>query len=109
MCEIWGSQRSQLRPTVKDMRDWVVKAFVWNIWLVMNDLIFNANVLPAFAIILKSNRMILSWFSAVTEGSREKFDDSITTIRHSLEFLSQSSGVVSGDLIAEEAFHQILG
>lgn len=37
-----------------------MKALVWNIWLSKNDRIFNANILPALGIILKSNRMILS-------------------------------------------------
>lgn len=66
-----------------------MKSLVWNIWLDRNDHIFNTNVLFAVDIILKCDRMILSWFSTVGEGSREKFEDSIHTIRHSLEFLGQ--------------------
>lgn len=64
----------------------MVKALVWNIGLVRNDRIFNANIVPALAIIMKCDCMIISWFSPDTEGGREKFKDSITTIRRSLEF-----------------------
>lgn len=58
-----------------------MKALVWNIWLSKNDRIFNANILPALGIILKSNRMILSQFTIVAKRSTEIFDDSISTIR----------------------------
>lgn len=77
-----------------------MKALVWNIWLARNDRIFNTNVVSVFAIILKCDCMILSWFSAIAEGSKEKCEDSISTIKRSLEFLGYCSEAISGDLPA---------
>lgn len=63
----------------------------------------------ALVIIFKCDRMIISWFSAYSEGGKEKFEDSIATIRHSLEFLDQRSVESSGDLLAEDVRDQIMG
>lgn len=69
----------------------IVKACVWNLWLARNDCIFNACVLPVHAIIVKINHMLLSWFSAASEGTKKKLADPISTIRRSLEFLGSRS------------------
>lgn len=47
---------------IRDLGDLVVKALVWNIWLVRNGRIFNATEVLTFLHILKINRIILSWF-----------------------------------------------
>lgn len=53
--------------------------------------------------------MILSWFSAAVEGFRVKFDDSISTIRRSMEFFGQHSEEINSDTRAEEAQDQFMG
>lgn len=64
----WDVWRSLVRRACKDIGDLVVKAIVWNIWLVRNDCIFNANILHAHDIILKIDLMLLSWFAIVAKG-----------------------------------------
>lgn len=76
-----------MRPPCRDMGDLLVKSIVWNIWLARNDCIFSANILPTHAFILKIDRMLLSWFSTVADGSRVKLEDLISSIRRSLKFL----------------------
>lgn len=60
MTNIWGSWRLSLRHAQRDIGDLVVKAIVWNVWLARNDCVFNATVMPAHAIILKIDRILLS-------------------------------------------------
>lgn len=88
MNDIWSFWRLGLRPSIRDMGVLVVKVIVWNIWLVRNDCIFNANVVPSYSFILKINRMFLSWVSAVFEGSQAKLEDSMAFVRWSLDFLN---------------------
>lgn len=76
-----------MRPSLKAMSDLVVKAIVWNVWLARNDCIFNANAISAQVILLKVDCMLLSWFSAVPNATKEKLVDSMTTIRRSLDFI----------------------
>lgn len=85
---VWGSWRASLRQSVRVMGELVVKALVWNIWLARNDCMFNAIVISAHTIILKINRMLLSWFAAADEGTQEKFEDLVAIIRRSLDFLN---------------------
>lgn len=87
MSSIWGSLRLSVHPILREMCDLVVKAFMWNVWLVRNDCIFNANVIPGHAIIMKIDRMLLHWFSTVSNSGQLKLADSMARIRHSLEFL----------------------
>lgn len=74
---------------------------MWNICLTRNDLIFNAKVLPMHALILKIDRILLSWFTNCAERAKGKLEDSMTTIRHRLEFLrpniDESSGVPTSE------------
>lgn len=86
-----------------------MKALVWHICLARNNLIFNDSFLHALAIILKIDLMILSWFSAAVEGFRVKFDDSISTIRRSMEFFGQHLEEINSDTRAEEAQDQFMG
>lgn len=60
---------------------------MWNIWLAKNDRIFNDNILLVHAIILNIDRMVLSWFSALVAGPKEKLEASMATIHRSLEKL----------------------
>lgn len=84
---LWDSWRISVRQSQRDMSDIVIKAIVWNVWLTRNDYIFNANVLHVYSVIIKIDCMILSWCSSVGDRSQEKTLDSLTSIRHSLEFL----------------------
>lgn len=86
MCSLWDSWMVLVRPSMRFMGDLVVKALVWNVWLARNDHIFNANVLHVHALIVKIDQMLLSWFSSCVEGDKRKLDDSMKTIRRSLEF-----------------------
>lgn len=54
---LWSSWRALVRPLGRDIGDLVVKSLVWNIWLAKNDCIFNTNVLPAYVVILKIDRI----------------------------------------------------
>lgn len=83
---LWDSWRSLIQPAKRDFGDLVVKAFVWNIWLAKNDRIFNANTLSLHVIILKIDRILLSWFSTFAEGLKGKLEESMMAIRRSLEF-----------------------
>lgn len=67
--------------------DLVAKEIVWNIWIVRNDCIFNAIFLHAQCLIVKIDRMIISWCSAIAEGPIAKLEEDIRTVRRSLEFL----------------------
>lgn len=67
-----------------------MKAIIWNIWFARNDLIFNVNVVLAFATILKCDRIILSWLSTMAENSSEKLDDSIPPSGTAWTFLGNS-------------------
>lgn len=49
--------------------------------------------------------MLLSWFSNCAEGVKEKFGDSMKTIRLSLEFFEPRIDATSGDPSVEEAHH----
>lgn len=61
MYSVWGDwSRASVRPACRDIGDLVVKLIVWNTWLARNDYIFSANILPAHALILKIDRMLLS-------------------------------------------------
>ncbi|XP_039115621.1 glutamate receptor 2.7-like [Dioscorea cayenensis subsp. rotundata] len=55
-----------------------------------NDCMFNANMVSVHALILKIDRILLSWFSTFNEKSRAKMEEHSTTIRRSLEFLSST-------------------
>lgn len=68
LCQIWGLWLSLMRPASEIFGDLIVKAIIWNIWFARNDHIFNAIVLLALSIVLKSNYMILSWLSVADEG-----------------------------------------
>lgn len=69
---VWTSWKASLRPSHRVLGDVNAKAFIWNIWLTRNDSIFNANILPAHAIILKIDHMLLSWFYATFGSTQEK-------------------------------------
>lgn len=84
---LWVSWRALLTPASRILGDLVVKALMWNVWLARNDCLFNANVLHVYSVILKIDRMILSWCSSVGDRSQEKMLDSLASIRRSLEFL----------------------
>lgn len=70
-------------------------------WLARNDLVFNANSISAFDVILKIDRMLLSWFSVVSDGIKEKLEGSMTLIRRSLDFFG-SRAEPSGEVPATE-------
>ncbi|XP_039145636.1 uncharacterized protein LOC120282866 [Dioscorea cayenensis subsp. rotundata] len=74
MSVLWGVWRATLPGAVRVMGDGVFKAFVWAIWLARNDVIF-ADKSP--------------------DGLRSTLDDSISSIRRSLDFTGpQSEGAV---------------
>lgn len=81
----------------------MTKALVWNVWLARNDRIFNAKTLPAHYLILRINRMLLSWFDVLVDTTKEKVGDSISVVRRSLEFLGTRRQLMMGDFEAEEA------
>lgn len=92
-----------MRPSTRVIGDEVAKAFVWFVWLARNDCIFNAKVLTPHAIMVKTDHMLLSWFSVAADGLRVKLDDTITSIRRSLEFLGpRSEGVVDAPTLEED-------
>jgi len=69
--------------------DLVVKTIVCIIWIARNNCNFNvAAVLSVHALILKIGHLLLSWFSTSAEGPKKKVEDSMVTIRCSLDFLS---------------------
>ncbi|XP_039130828.1 uncharacterized protein LOC120267198 [Dioscorea cayenensis subsp. rotundata] len=85
--DLWSRWRSCLRLDRRPFGDSVSKVIIWNIWLGRNDYIFNANVLSAHCIIVKTDRLLLSWCSSIAEGPRAKMEDDISAVRRSLEFL----------------------
>ncbi|XP_039133180.1 uncharacterized protein LOC120270217 [Dioscorea cayenensis subsp. rotundata] len=96
MSSLWGPWRLAVQPAARDFCDLLVKALVWNVWLVRNDIIFNATVVPVFAIILKIDRMLLSWFSNCSVNFIGKIEEPMKSISHSLEFIgSRSVGATS--------------
>lgn len=109
MSVIWRTQRSCLRQSIRDLGDLVVKTFVWNICLVRNNCIFNVNVVSAYILILKINRMLLSQFSATTERSQAKLEDSIAIIRRSLDFLGRRMQEIGRVPSSEEGHDQGAG
>lgn len=76
---------------------------MWNIWLARNDKIFNAKILPSHCIVLSINRMLLLWFNSLADSVKEMIEDTITTVRRSLEFIGPRSLQDMGDPSAEEA------
>lgn len=97
-----------MQPLVRDFCDLFVKALVWNVWLIRNDIIFNANTVPVHAIILKVDHMLLSLFSNCTDNFKGKLKEPMKSISRSLEFIgSQSEGTPSDGVLdvasAEEA------
>lgn len=97
-----------MRVTCRDMGDLVVKSIVWNICLARNDYIFNANTLPIHAHILKIDHRLISWFSTVVEGAKAKMEDSISSIRRSLEFLGPRVEEIGDAPPSEEALDHII-
>lgn len=59
----------------------------WCIWLELNERVFNSKFLPIIYILFKINHLLLLWWNAATEAKRAKLDDSITSVKRSLEFL----------------------
>lgn len=104
MSVLWDLWRSIVRPSLSNMGDLVIKSIVWNVWLARNDRIFSANAMPTHVLILKVDHMLLSWFSSVTEGTKEKLADSMT-IHRSLEFLGprvvNSGGVPTSEEVQD--------
>jgi len=70
----------------------VAKAIVWSIWIARNDCIFNGNYLHMLCIIMKVDRLLLSWLFSAADITLEKNDDVITSVRRSPEFLGPSVG-----------------
>lgn len=87
MSLLWGVWRSALGSSAWVVGDGVVKAFVWSIWLTRNDYIFSAKCVNAISVLRMTGHLILSWFSAAPDGQRVKLEDSISSIRRSLEFI----------------------
>lgn len=83
---VWGSWRSFLASLLRVIRDLVIKAIEWNIWLVRNNCSFHAIVVPVHILILKINHMLVFWFSAASEGLKQKVKESMSIVRCSLEF-----------------------
>lgn len=52
---------------------------------------FNAKLVSYHALILKTNCMLLSWFSAASECSQAKLEDSMAIVRRGLNFLGLCS------------------
>lgn len=88
------------------MGNLVIKAIVWNVWLARNDHVFNANTMSAFDITLKVDRILLSWFYAITNGSKEKLEGSMALISKSLDFLG-SHAAISGEIPTPEEDHDL--
>lgn len=76
-----------VRLAYRIVGDLAVKVIMWSICLARNECIFNANIMSAYAIMLKIDHMLLSWFSSVADGTRGKLDDASSAIQCSLEFL----------------------
>ncbi|XP_039137393.1 uncharacterized protein LOC120274920 [Dioscorea cayenensis subsp. rotundata] len=100
MQEIWRGWRTSIRANFREIGGLVAKAIVWNIRLVRNDCIFNANYLSTHALVLKIDRILISWLSSVVEGSREMMEDPIAMFRQSTEALGISGVVYGGDPLA---------
>ncbi|XP_039119177.1 uncharacterized protein LOC120255416 [Dioscorea cayenensis subsp. rotundata] len=103
MCNLWLSWRTTVRLADRIWVDLVVKVLVWNLWLARNDRIFNAKILPVHCIVLYINRMLLLWFDALADLVKVKIEDTIASVRRSLEFVGQRSLQELGDTAAEEA------
>lgn len=89
-------------PSLRVMGDLVVKVIVWNIWLVRNDCIFNAYVIPIQSLYVKINRILLSWFSAASDGVKEKIEGSMLIVQWSLEFTNALVEETGGEPSSEE-------
>lgn len=75
-----------------------MRAINWNIWLERNARIFNSNCLSADSIIIKIDRMILSWYNAAPEAKKAKLDDPMTKIKRSLDFIVTRDSAVDAPL-----------
>ncbi|XP_039130839.1 uncharacterized protein LOC120267212 [Dioscorea cayenensis subsp. rotundata] len=86
---IWVLWRGTVRPSSRIYVDLVVKALAWNIWLARNDRIFNNKIASARCLIMNIDRMLLSWFDALADNVKGKIDETMSTVKRSLEFLGQ--------------------
>lgn len=96
-------------PSFRIIRNLVIKAIVWNIWLARNDCIFNVIVVPVHILCIKINRMRLSRFSATSDGLKEKIEDSMSIVRQSLEFSSSHAEETAKVPSFEEIFYHDAG
>ncbi|XP_039134949.1 uncharacterized protein LOC120272251 [Dioscorea cayenensis subsp. rotundata] len=85
--DLWGRWRYGLHSERRAFGDLVAKAIIWNLWIARNDCIFNANILHAQCLIVKIDRMLVSWYSSLTDGPKLKLEEDFNTVRRSLEFL----------------------
>lgn len=87
LVDLWGRWRTLLHPERRAFGDLVAKAIVWTVWIARNDCIFNAITMHVYHLIVKIGRMLVSWCSSFSGGSKAKLEDDISTVRCSLEFL----------------------
>jgi len=108
MFDIWYDWRENSRPAVRFLFDLVVKALLWNIWLARNERMFNANFMSVTNVILRIDRMLLAWFNAIADGSKEKIGEAVSTVKRNLDFLETRVAPQGGSANAEEAFDEAM-
>ncbi|XP_039129107.1 uncharacterized protein LOC120265301 [Dioscorea cayenensis subsp. rotundata] len=86
--DLWGRWRNNLHSERRGFGDLVAKAIIWNIWIARNDCIFNANVMHSLCLIMKIDRMLVSWCFSLADGPKVKLEEDCNTVRRSLEFLA---------------------
>ena len=106
---MWGGWRTVLRATIREIGDMLIRAISWNIWLERNERIFSAKFRPLSTIIMKIDHMLLLWLSALPVRKRAKFEDSISSIRRSLEFIGSRTETAGASDAGEEISTQSTG
>lgn len=101
---VWGVWRLSVKLAFRELGVLVVKSIVWNISHARNDCMFNANMVSAHALIMKIDRLLLSWLSTVAEMSRAKMEEHASTIKRSLEFFS-TTGEEQGGASTQDLGH----
>lgn len=83
--KVWTTWILSINVRQCTFSDLFSKANLWNIWLKRNNHIFNHIYLSTSMILFKISHMLLAWFSAARDWTRQISNDSIP---RSLNFLS---------------------
>lgn len=87
----------------------IVKAIVWIIWLSKNVCIFSVISSSSQSVISKMAHVLISWFSAAPVSQHVKFEEHISTIRHSLAFYGPYDDSTSEEASGDRTSDQGLG